>query len=207
MTAAVSRAVMALARQCLGGAHEDWGTAMQAEFEAAVEDGKPFVFAVGCLIAAGRAMVRQREGRLVLTNYVLTLGLLLPIAALQFEQAIGLPVFTGGSLGGTHTGGEHNPYLAWSQNAATPILVIVWLLLGAAHLCLAWALVERDWPRVFDFGALIGAATIALSLFAGVLMLDLSPLVAQVAELGIELAAILAIARLHAQASSEPLAG
>ncbi len=207
MTSAVSRAVMTLASQCLGGQRRDWGMAMQAEFEAAVEDGKPFVFAVGCLIAAGRAMVGQREGRLALTNYAFALGLLLPIAALQFEQAIGLPVFTGGSLGGTHTGVDQNPYLAWSQNAATPILVSVWLLLGAAHLCLAWALVEKDWPRVFDFGALIGAATIALSLFAGVLMLDLSPLVAQVAELGIELAAILAIARLHAQASSEPLAG
>lgn len=68
-----------------------------------------------------------------------------------------------------------------------------------AHLCLAWVLVEGVWPRVVKFGALIGAVTIALSLFTGVLMLDLSSLVVQVAGLGIELATILATARWDAR--------
>jgi hypothetical protein len=37
---------------------------------------------------------------------------------------------------------------------------------------IAWVLVDWDWPRVIKFGALIGAITIALLLFMGVLLLD-----------------------------------
>lgn len=175
--------------------------AMQAEFDAAVEDGKPFGFAIGCLIAAWREMAMQSEGRLVLANYALALGLFIPMAALQFRQAIGLVMFPGDEppYGMSAAGAGHNPYLIWSQITAMPVLLIMWVLLGVAHLCLAWVLVEGDWPRVVKFGTLIGAAMITLSLFTGVLMLDLSPLSAQVAKLGIELAAVLAIARWHAR--------
>ena len=184
---------------------------MQAEFEAAIEDGTPLVFAIGCLIAAGREMANQGEGRLVLANYALALGLLIPMAALQFEQAIRFSIFPGAGqpYGMLAAGAGQNPYLIWSQTSAVPGLLILWLLLGMAHLCLAWVLVEGDWPRVIKFGALIVATTITLSLFTGVLMLDLSPLIAQVAKLGIEFAAILATARWHARlfshASSELL--
>jgi hypothetical protein len=76
-------------------------------------------------------------------------------------------------------------------------LLIIWLLLGMAHLYLAWMLVEGDWPRVVKCGTLIGAAMITLSLFMGVLLLDFSPLRAQVAELAIELAAVVLISRWH----------
>ena len=174
---------------------------MQAEFEAAVDDGKPLVFAIGCLVAAWRDMVKQGEGRLVLAKYALAFGLLIPMAALQLEQAIGFSLFLGEGLphGMLGAGADQNPYLIWSQNSAVPTLLILWLLLAMAHLCLAWGLVEGDWSRVVKFGALIGAATITLSLFAGVLMLDLSPLMAQGAELGVELAAIVATARWHAR--------
>jgi len=165
---------------------------MQAEFEAAVEDGKPFLFAVGCLVAAWREMARHGEGRLVLANYALALGLLLPMAVFQFGQAIGFPsTFPAGG------GAEQNPYLTWSQNSAVPVLAVLWLMLGMAHLCLAWVLVEGDWLRVVKCGALIGATTVTLFLFMGILVLDLSPLISQATELGIELAAILTAARWH----------
>ena len=174
---------------------------MQAEFEAAVEDGQPLVFAIGCLIAAWREMVKQGEGRLVLANYALAIGLLVPMAALQFEQAIGFSMFPGEdpSHGMLAAGTGRNPYLIWSQNSAVPALLILKLLLGIAHLCLAWVLLEGDWPRVAKFGALIGAATITLFLFTGVLMLDLSYVTAQVAGLTIELTAISATAWWHAR--------
>ena len=209
MTAAVSRAVMSLAARCLGDERQDWGLAMRAEFEAAVENGKPFVFAIGCLIAGWYEMVKQGGGRLVLANYTLALGLLLPMAVMQFDRAIGFAMFL--RVGGMQAAGAgQNPYLIWSQNSAAPVLLILWLLLGMAHLCLAWLLVEEDWPRVVKIGTLIGAATVTLSLFTGVLMLDPSPLIAQSAELGIELVAIIATARWHARvflsASPESLA-
>lgn len=199
MTAVVSRAVMSLAGRCIGADRQEWGLAMQGEFEAAVDDGKPFVFAIGCLVAAWREMVKQGEGRLFLANYALALGLLLPMAAVQFEQAIGFYMFPGGSVvGDMRAGGAgQSPYLIWSQNSALPVLLIMWLLLGMAHLCLAWVLVEGDWPRVVKFVALIGAITMALFLFAGLLMLDLSPLISHVATLAIGLAAILTTARWH----------
>ena len=201
MTVAVSRAVMSLAGRCLGADRHEWGLAMHAEFEAAVDDGRPLVFATGCLIAAWREMANREEGRLVLANYALALGLLLPMAVLQFEQAIGLSMTPGGISphGMLLAGAGHNPYLVWSQNSASPVLLMLWLLLGIAHLYLAWVLVDWDWARAVKIGALIGATMVTLFLFTGVLMLDLSRLVAQAAELGIELAAILATARWHAR--------
>ena len=178
---------------------------MQAEFEAAVDDGKPLVFAAGCLVAAWREMVNYGEGRLVFANYALVLGLLLPMAALQFQQVIGLSMFPGGTP--PHAmlvaGAGQNLYLVSAQNSAVPVLLMLWLLLGLAHLCLAWVLVDWDWARAVKFGALIGAIMITLFLFMGVLMLDMSPLIAQAAELGIELAAILATARWYGRLFSD----
>jgi hypothetical protein len=192
---------MSLAGRCLGADRRDWGLAMQAEFEAAVEDGKPLGFATGCLIAAWREMAKQDEGRLVLVNYALALGLLLPMAALQFEQAIRFSLLAPGAASplGALAGAGPNPYLAWSQNSAVPVLLSLWLLLGMAHLRLAWVLVEGDWLRVVKLGALIGATMVTLFLFMGVLLLDLSPLIMQATELTIELAAIIGAARWHSR--------
>jgi hypothetical protein len=159
---------------------------MEGEFEAAIEDGKPLAFATGCLIAAWREMPKQAEGRLVLANYALALGLLIPMAVLQFMQAVGVTLTIGDN---------QNPYLAWSQLTAAPILLILWLLLGIGHLRLAWVLVERDWSGVMRVGALIGAAMVTLFLFMGVLFLDIDALLSQVAALAFELTAILATAR------------
>jgi hypothetical protein len=189
MIAAVSRAMMSLAARGLGTERRDWWLAMEAEFETAVEDGQQFAFAAGCLIAAGRELVNNGQGRLVVGNYTLALGLLIPIAALQFERAIGV----------LELGGGTSPYLVWSQTSAVPIFMILWLLLGLAQFCLAWVLVEGDWTRVVKLGAVISAVTVTLLLFAGMLMLDLSSFVFQAAELGIELAAIAGAARWQAR--------
>jgi len=186
MTQAAAKAVMTLATSCLGENRREWAFAMEGEFEAAIEDGKPLAFATGCLIAAWREMPKQAEGRLVLANYALALGLLIPMAVLQFMQAVGVTLTIGDN---------QNPYLAWSQLTAAPILLILWLLLGIGHLRLAWVLVERDWSGVMRVGALIGAAMVTLFLFMGVLFLDIDALLSQVAALAFELTAILATAR------------
>jgi hypothetical protein len=175
-----------------------WATAMQVEFEEAVDDGKPLMFAFGCLIAAWRDIGKRSEGRLTLANYALAVGLLIPMAALHFQQAGAfLSPADGATFGMPGVGVGLNSYLIWSQRSATPILLIMWLLLGVTHLCLAWLLVERDWIRVVKCGTLIGAAMITLSLFTGILMLDMSPLSVPIAELAIEFVAIGTMFRWH----------
>ena len=164
---------------------------MEVEFEEAVDDGKPLMFALGCLIAAWREIGKRSEGRLTLANYALAVGLLIPMAALHFQQAGAfLSPPDGPPFGMPGAGAGLNSYLIWSQRSATPILLIMWLLLGVTHLCLAWLLVERDWIRVVKCGTLIAAAMITLSLFTGILMLDMSPLSVPIAELAIEFVAI-----------------
>lgn len=196
MTAALARGVMALARQCLGAERGEWALAMQAEFEAACEDGKPLAFAIGCLAAAGGQMVQHGEGRRTLAGYALALSLLVPMALLYFRQALGLARLAAHAA---LLAPGQNPYLVWSQNSAVPVLLILWLVLGLAHLCLAWDLLEGDWASVLKLGTAIGAATITLVLFASLLMLDLSPLLAQVPALAAEGALLLGAARWHAR--------
>lgn len=198
MTPAVSRALLSLASRSLGSDRRTWAMAMEAEFEAAVEDRRPLLFALGCLLAAWREIGKHSEGRLILANYALALGLLIPMAALQFQQAVGFLSSAGGTPFAIPSDGDGpNLYLIWSQNSAIPILLITWLLLGMAHLFLAWMLVEGDWPRIVKCGTLIGASMITLSLFMGVLMLDLSSLKTQVVELAIEFVAVVSMSRWH----------
>ncbi len=202
MTAAVARAVMALASCCLGESRREWARAMQAEFDAAIAAGKPLAFATGCLIAAWREMPRQAEGRLVVATYALALGVLIPMAVFQFARAFGYSyAFAEGGRPGFAllAGATQNPYFAWSQFSAVPGLLVLWLLLGMGHLRLAWALVDRDWLCVVKVGALIGATIVTLFIFMAVLLLDVTTLISQAAALAIELTAILAAARWHAR--------
>jgi hypothetical protein len=196
MKAGVSRALMSLATYSLGESRREWAFAMQAEYEAADEAGAPLAFAAGCLIAAWCEMPNREEGRLALANHALALGLLIPVACLQFACAIGLFTGHGGLLA---FGGSPDPYLAGPQLGAIPALIILWLVLGVGHLRLAWVLVERDWPSVVKVGALMAAATVTLFGFMGVLFLDATPLLRQAAVLAIEFMAVLAAARWHAR--------
>jgi len=198
MTLGASRAVMTLASCCLGESRRDWAQAMEAEFEEAVNEGQPLAFATGCLLTAWREMPQHQEGRLVLASYALALGLLIPMAVFSFACALGLPQLSAGRgilFGMATASGEWSPYLASAQMAAVPALLLLWLLLGVGRLCLAWALVEADWSRAFNVGAMIAAVTITLYLLMGVLFLDGTPLIPQVIELAIEMTAILVAAR------------
>jgi hypothetical protein len=202
MTAAISRAVMYLAICCLGESRREWALAMHAEFEVAIAEGKPFAFATGCLAAAWREMPKHSEGRFVLANYALAIGLLIPMAVFQFGLALGFSsVFMGEgwSDGIVLAGATQNPYLAWFQHRAALCLLIIWLLLGMGHLRLAWVLVDRDWTRVVKVSALIAATTATLFILTGVLLLDVTFVILQAAAMAIELMALVAAARGHAR--------
>jgi hypothetical protein len=202
MKAPVSRALMVIALRCLGGSRREWALAMRAEFDVALADGKSFAFAAGCLVAAWREMPNHAEGRLVLSTYALALGVLIPMAALQFALAFGFSLaFAGREAfnGLLLFGWSQNPLLGPSQIDAAPSLLAVCLLIGVAHLRLAWVLVELDWARVAKVGALIGAALMTLFIFMAALFVGLTLVVLQTAAVVIEFTALIAVARRHAR--------
>lgn len=204
MTAVLSKAIMSLTIACLGESRRDWALAMQGEFEAAIDDGTSFSFATGCLVAAWREMPKHPDGRFAVASYVLALGVLIPMAALQFACAMNFPgLFAGtGMLGALDPGAAPAPYLVSAQISAVPVLLLLWLSLGVAHLRLAWLLVEQDWSRAFHVGALTAAATVTFILFAETLRLNGAPLMLQAGTLGIELFALSAAARWHGRITS-----
>jgi hypothetical protein len=203
MKAAVARAVMALAVASLSESRREWSLAMQAEFETAVTEGKPLLFAMGCLTAAWREMVTREEGRFLLTNYALALGLMIPMAALQIGCAVfGLPYLFPGQagLGGALLqGGAQEVLLRGVYQAAVPSLSLLLLLLGLGHLRIAWAMLDRDWPRVQRTGMLASAAAATLIIFMGTLFLDGRQAMLQAAVLAIELATLSVVVRWHAE--------
>ena len=194
---------MALATYSLGNDRREWALAMQAECEEAGAAGRQLRFAAGCLIAAWREMPRHAEGRLVLADHALALGLLIPVAFLQFACAIGLSGGQSGLYGMLAMVGTEDPYLANAQLGALPVLLVLWLLLGVAHLRLAWALLDRDWTRVVQGGSLIAAAAITLVMLVGVLHLEAAFLGPVVGVMVVELILILAASHLHGRTSPE----
>jgi hypothetical protein len=202
MTAGVSRALMLVADCCLGESRREWAHAMLGEFEVAVAEGRPFVFAAGCLVAAWREMPNHAEGRLVMSIYALALGVLIPMAVLPFALTLGFsPVFAGGQAfnGVLPVGMSLNPLLGPSQADAAPGLLALWLLIGVGHLRLAWVLVELDWAGVVKVAALIGAALLTLILFMAALAVDLRFVALQAAAMTIEFGALTGAARRHAR--------
>ncbi|MDV3455615.1 hypothetical protein RZN05_01360 [Sphingomonas sp. HF-S4] len=203
MRMSVSRAVMALAICALGESRREWARAMRVEFDAAAEDGRPLLFALGCLAAAGRELLTREEGRFVLTNYALALGLMLPMAALQIGCALlGLPYLYGGQgglRGALIDGGTQELLLRSVYQAAVPSLSLLLLLVGIGHLRIAWAMLERDWSCVMRMGSLTLAAAATLILFMAALFLDGSQALLQATILAIELATVAVVARWHAQ--------
>jgi len=203
MKVSISRAVMALAVCVLGESRREWARAMRAEFEAAEEDGSPLLFALGCLAAAGRELLTREEGRFVLANYALALGLMLPMAALQIGCALaGLPYLYGrpdGLRGALIDGGTQELLLRGVYQAAVPSLSLLLLLVGIGHLRIAWAMLERDWARVMRMGSLTLAAAATLILFMAALFLDGSQALLQATILAIELATVAVVARWQAQ--------
>lgn len=203
MRAAVARALMALATCCLGESRRDWALAMQAEFDEA--GTAQLGFAAGCLIAAAREMPRHAEGRLMLADHALALGLIVPMAFLQFACAIGLLGGQGGIYAMLAIDGGHEPYLIEAQFSAVPVLLVLWLLLGICHLRLAWLLLDRDWQGMVQAGAMIASAALTLVILVTVLRLAASFLAPVIGMLGVEAIFLLVLAQWDGRSPSGAL--
>lgn len=201
MTAAVARAVMALAGGCLGGHRRTWAQAMEGELDAAIEDGRPLTFALGCLVSAVRQMPTHAEGRFALVNHAIVFGLIIPVAALLVSGTLlGFPSLFLGHVGvqGWMTGGaDPSSLLNPSNQSAVPALAILVFILVAGHLLTPWFLLERDWRRVLMLVRLNVAATVTLFIFTGILFLDETFMLLPIAALAVELMAIAALFRWH----------
>lgn len=188
----LAKALMALTVRSLGEDRSEWARAMQGEFQAALDDGRPLAFAAGCLIAAWRELPAHDCGRLQLANHGVALGVLIPMAALQLECAAGVPLF---SVGLVAPAGGQELILGDAYRSATPSFLALWLLLSLGHLRLAWVLLERDWARVVRVAAMTAAASATLVIFTVVLFLDDAGVGLQAALVAIELAAVYALGR------------
>lgn len=199
MMPGLSRAVLALAVRCLGDRRREWALAMEAEFEAATEDGTALAFASGCLLTALRELPAHEEGRFAIAAHGLAFVLLIPTAALLAASILAdfpysyLPVADG-----------QRPILSNGNLSAVPPLAILVALLAASHLRMAWLVLERDWERATAMAAMIAAATVTLTIFSFVVFDYSASAFSQAAVLTVELAAIAALARWHARSFETP---
>lgn len=201
MKAVVARIVMTLATRCFGDRRREWALAMEAEFGAATDDGKPLAFAMGCLAAAWREMPTHAEGRFTLANHAVAIGLIVPMAALLITGVLlGFPYLSPDHVGvhGLLAGsGGPEPSFNEGNRAAVPSLAALVVLLGVGHLLIAWTMLERDWARVIVMGELNAAVAATLVTFTAVLFLDDTRALLQAAALAVELTAVSVLARWH----------
>jgi hypothetical protein len=181
----VARALMRLAVAAMPGERQGWARAMAGEFAAAEDEGAGLSFAAGCLLAAWAELPVHAEGRRVIGAYLLALGLMVPLAALLVADTALFPGHVGAGSALVNDG----------NRVAVPVLAALLPLLGAGQLGLAWATAERDWARVAVLGRWSAAATATLVAFTAVVFRYDTGVLLHAAALGVELAAVAALAR------------
>jgi len=165
---------------------------MEAELDAAAEDGRALGFALGCVAAAWRELPAHEEGRFILASNALALVLLVPAAALLLASVAGdFPFSYLGAAGG------QMPLVNDANLPAVPPLAALVALLAAAHLRIAWLVLERDWDRVAGAAMLAAAAAVTSVIFTAVAFVDCASAIRQAGTLCVELAAVAALARWH----------
>lgn len=206
MTGAVARALIAMAGSCLGDHRRDWALAMEAELEAAIDDGRPVAFAFGCLTSAIRDMPMHAEGRFQLANHAIAIGMIVPIAALLVSATLlGLPLSVAGHVGifgWVATEGGWASLVIISKQGAVPALALLAAILIVGHLLTPWYMLERDWTRVAMLARMNAAATATLMVFAGILFLGETCTLLPVVALALEAPPIMLLSRWHARLSS-----
>jgi hypothetical protein len=207
VTEAAARAVMAIAGNCLGDRRRDWALAMQAELDAAIDDGRPLSFALGCLAGAVREMPMHAEGRFLLVNHAIAIGMVVPIAALLVSGTLlGWPILSAGNVGifdWVTSAGGWTSLVNVSKQGAVPALALLAMILVAGHLLVPWYMLERDWDRVAMLARMNAAATATLLVLAGVLFLGEGCTLLPVAALAVEWLPISLLSRWHARISSD----
>jgi len=169
MTARAAQLVMTLALRCLPRDGSEWGRAMLAEFDMARRDGKPLGFAFGCLIAGWRRLPFHGDGQFALVRHAFALGLIVPIATFHLGCALSGAKFMLSGYDHYHAmlmaGGVREHVLADAYLAATPALTMLLLLLGSAHLAVAWSILDGRWGRaaiIWLVAAVIAAAIVGI---------------------------------------------
>jgi len=203
MNAPLARSVMAVAMASLGPDLRAWKLAMAAEFEDAVADGHGLSFSTGCLTTAWRALPTHVEGRLTLVNYTFILGLILPAAALLL---LGLlagypyvhPVYAD-MIGPFAKAETVVPTINAGNAAAMPALTVLLMLRVGSDTLVAWFAAERDWSRAAAALRWGAAATVALALFAGLIVLDETCAVLPASTFGVEALVIALLRRWHGE--------
>lgn len=201
MTLTLSRAIMALAMACMGDDRRDWAVAMTAEFDVAADDGRALSFAAGCLWAATRELVVSAHGRFVMTSYAVALGIMLPVAALQIACAVfGLPYLYPGhhGLSGALIEGMSTVWTRGFYQSAGPMLAMLQLAIGIAHLRGAWLLLERDWAGATRWSVRTLSVSTTLILFMGALFLDVRQAAIMGVVVAFEFAILLMLSSRHA---------
>ena len=175
---------------------------MQAEFHAANDAGEPLSFALGCLVGAWREMPVHEEGRFALASHVLAVGVVVPMAALLLlSVALGSPYLNLDEIGAGSLLGTGKPIfpVTAANRAGLPLLAILTFVLGLGHLCMGWAMLDRDWTRVAALGRIGASVIMTMVTFTGILFLCDSCALPQAATIAIELAAIWSLARWHSE--------
>lgn len=199
MRAALSRSILTLATLCMRSRDHGWGSAMRSELEEVIAEGAGLQFAFGCLVASWGRMPAHDEGRFSLTIHALALGLIVPLGTLQVAGLWqGFPAML--SIGDFAVPNSLQGYLMTSAyQGLTPLIVGVSLLLGGAHLRLAWTLLDRDWARVEAAGAMSLAASVTIIIMIGLLDCNVGQALRQGAILLLERAIVATLARWHAE--------
>lgn len=208
MSGEVPHLIMALAERCMPVDRLDWGRAMRAELDEAVRGGRPMTFALGCLAAAVLEMPRHHAGRFAIARHALSLGMIVPIAVFHLGCALsGARLMLSSSdayAAGLAAGGPAGRAVAEAYLAAAPALTALLLLLGLAHLGIAWVMLDGRWRRAG--GLWLVAAGLAAAIVAIITAIgpDLRGSVIQLAALAIELVAIPALMMWQRARSLDP---
>lgn len=194
MTTRAAQLVMTLALRCLPRDGSEWGKAMLAEFDMVWREGRPLGFAFGCLIAGWRRLPFHGEGQLALMCHALALGLIVPIATFHLGCALSGARFLLSGHDHYHAmlmaGGLRGHVLADAYLAATPAVTILLLLLGSAHLAIAWAILDKQWRRAAMIWLVAAAIAAGIVGIVVTTIPDGGGSAIQFAALAIELAAI-----------------
>lgn len=199
MRAAIARVVMALAARCFGQHRRDWASAMEAEFEVAIEEGAALSFASGCLLSAIRELPAHEEGRFAIASHILALGIIIPIAGLMLiSVAQGYSFMAPNEAGTDAIVGTGRPMFVNAANqTGLPLLTLLTFVLGSGHLWMAWTMLDRDWSRVASLGTAAAALISTVVMFTGILFWSDPCALPQAAMTAVELLAIWSLVRWH----------
>ena len=198
MSGVLAERIVALAVRCLPPQERSWGQAMQAELEEVAADGQALPFALGCLMTAWRRLPLHREGRALLASHALTIGLILPFAAFHVQCGLRGAYFLISGRDPYYTvltmGSAAQQARAALYRDMTPAVTVLLLLLGLAHMLLAWAVVQRRWRRAAMLWLVAGVIATATVIVIAPIATP-TGIVVQWLALGIEMLAIPVLAR------------